>query len=45
MDQPFENVRVIDVATVIAGPGTAAGYGELGLDPAELERLRCDRVV
>jgi formyl-CoA transferase len=41
---PLEGVRVIDAATVIAGPGTAARLGDFGADVIKVEHPRGDTV-
>lgn len=51
---PLEGVRVLDISTVIGGPGVAARLGdpgadvfgqELGVDGGELRRLHDNGVI
>jgi crotonobetainyl-CoA:carnitine CoA-transferase CaiB-like acyl-CoA transferase len=42
---PLEGIRVIDIATVIAGPGIAARLGDFGADVIKVEHPRLDDAV
>ena len=42
MNLPLNNVRVLDIAQVLAGPFGAAMLGDLGADVIKIEPLRGD---